>query len=174
MSADFFEPDHIYAYEASGFTAPELVTLFRVVAHTAQPETGAPVAFGWIRGEGDAKWSPYAEPGDDWPSSWTDVTEQYGEKATAPAATATPAGPLGAGTRNRLALLRRAVIDYQGEWSTGRAQALYQATYGVADWRATARRDLAQLHADGLLVEHDEPNHHHYTFNTRNGGASHG
>lgn len=100
--------------------------------------------------------------------------ERDEEKATATtAATATPAGPLGAGARNRLKLLRRTVVDNGGEWTTRRAQRLYANTYGPGDWRATARRDLKQLHADGLLVEHDEnPDRHHYTVNTRKDGGS--
>ncbi|WP_372352598.1 hypothetical protein [Streptomyces sp. KL116D] len=107
----------------------------------------------------------------------TDERASYdalGEKATAhAAATATPAGPLGAGARNRLALLRSSITERQGEWTTRRVQAVYHAHYGADDWRATARRDLAQLHAEGLLVEHTEdPTRHHYTVNTRTGGHS--
>lgn len=72
---DFFQPGRTYAYEATGFTAPELLTLFRVVADTRHPETGTRQAFGWIRTAEDISWSPYAEPADEWPACWTDVTE---------------------------------------------------------------------------------------------------
>lgn len=101
--------------------------------------------------------------------------ERDEEKATGTAAaTATPAGPLGAGARNRLALLRTTVTNNGGEWTTRRAQRLYEVTYGHGtNWREAARRDLKQLHAEGLLVEHTEvPTRHHYTVNTRNGGRS--
>jgi hypothetical protein len=71
---DFFQPGRTYAYDATGFTAPELITLFRVVTTTTHPDTGKLAAFGWIRGEGDKTWTPYAEPVDEWPACWTDVT----------------------------------------------------------------------------------------------------
>jgi hypothetical protein len=71
---DFFQPGHTYAYDADGFTAPELLTVFRVVAETTQPETGKRMAFGWIRTAEDVAWSPYAEPVDEWPACWTDIT----------------------------------------------------------------------------------------------------
>ena len=73
--ADFFQVGHTYAYDASGFTAPELLTLFRVMATTTHPETGQRVAFGWIRTAEDVAWSPYAEPADEWPACWTEVTD---------------------------------------------------------------------------------------------------
>ncbi|MFI0236378.1 hypothetical protein [Streptomyces sp. NPDC016845] len=98
------------------------------------------------------------------------LREMAGEKATAPATTATPNGPLGAGQRSRIALLRRAVSEYEGEWTTARVAHLYQATYGPESWRAAARRDLAQLCAEGLLVLHDLPNNRHYTLTTRPSG----
>ncbi|MFD8806260.1 hypothetical protein [Streptomyces sp. NPDC059597] len=72
---DFFIPGRTYAYKASGFTAPELLTKFRVVAITTHPENGKRMAFGWIHAAEDATWSPYAEPADEWPACWTDVTD---------------------------------------------------------------------------------------------------
>lgn len=76
--ADFFQPGHTYAYDADGFTAPELLTLFRVVADTTHPQTGKRMAFGWIRTAEDVAWSAYAEPVDEWPACWTDVTGSGG------------------------------------------------------------------------------------------------
>jgi hypothetical protein len=72
---DFFQPGRTYAYEASGFTAPELVTVFRVASTTTHPATGAAYAFGWIRKGETTTWTPYAEPADDWPHAWTEITE---------------------------------------------------------------------------------------------------
>jgi hypothetical protein len=72
---DFFQPGRTYAYQADGFTAPELITLFRVQSTTTHPATGTPYAFGWIRGGETTEWTPYAEPADDWPHAWTEVTE---------------------------------------------------------------------------------------------------
>jgi hypothetical protein len=90
------------------------------------------------------------------------------EKATAPAATATPHSDA---DRERLAHLRRVTAEWQGEWTTRRAQHVYAAAYGPGDWRRAARRDLAALHTEGLLVLHDVKGRRHYTFNSRNGGA---
>ncbi|MEU1800808.1 hypothetical protein [Streptomyces sp. NPDC019937] len=73
--ADFFQPGRTYAYDASGFTAPELLTLFRVEHITQRPNTGKRMAFGWIRTAESEAWSPYAEPSDEWPSCWTDITD---------------------------------------------------------------------------------------------------
>lgn len=68
---------------------------------------------------------------------------------------------------DRLTRLRRAVADYQGEWTTCRAQRLYYAVYGPGDWRLTARRDLVTLHKGGLLVLDDtNPSRRFYTLNT--------
>ncbi|WP_225825668.1 hypothetical protein [Streptomyces naphthomycinicus] len=78
VAPDFFQPGRTYAYDADGFTAPELLTLFRVVADTTHPDTGKRMAFGWIRTAEDVAWSPYAEPADEWPGGWTDVTEGGG------------------------------------------------------------------------------------------------
>jgi len=72
---DFFQPGHTYAYDANGFTAPELLTVFRVVADTTHPDTGKRTAFGWMRTAEDVAWSPYSEPADEWPTCWTDITD---------------------------------------------------------------------------------------------------
>ncbi|MFI2761335.1 hypothetical protein ACH5A3_21075 [Streptomyces echinatus] len=74
-STDFFQAGRTYAYDASGFTAPELLTVFRVVAETTHPDTGQRMAFGWARTAEDVAWSPYIEPDDEWPGSWTEITE---------------------------------------------------------------------------------------------------
>ncbi|WP_326742883.1 hypothetical protein [Streptomyces sp. NBC_01768] len=74
VAPDFFQPGRTYAYDASGFTAPELLTVFRVVATTTHPDTGKPAAFGWIRGEGHKTWAPHIEPANEWPACWTDIT----------------------------------------------------------------------------------------------------
>ncbi|WP_394425520.1 hypothetical protein [Streptomyces sp. SGAir0957] len=78
-----------------------------------------------------------------------------------------PNGPLGAGRRARLTVLRRAVTDYQGEWNVARAAHLYAGIFGRYQWRAIARRDLAQLCTEGLLALHDEPTNRHYSLATR-------
>jgi hypothetical protein len=72
---DFFQPGRTYAYEAGGFTAPELLTVFRVACTTTHPATGEPFAFGWVRKGETTAWRPYAEPADDWPHAWTEITE---------------------------------------------------------------------------------------------------
>jgi hypothetical protein len=77
---DFFQPGRTYAYDADGFTAPELITLFRVEHLTTHPETGKRMAWGWIRTAPDVTWSPYAEPSDEWPESWTEVPEGGGDR----------------------------------------------------------------------------------------------
>jgi hypothetical protein len=56
---------------------------------------------------------------------------------------------------DRLALLRRAVRDGRGEWTTHRVQELYRAREYDAPFRRTARQDLAALARQGLLVLDD-------------------
>jgi hypothetical protein len=73
---DFFQPGRTYAYDADGFTAPELITVFRVASTTTHPATGEPFAFGWIRKGETTTWQPYAEPGTEWPDAWTEITEE--------------------------------------------------------------------------------------------------
>ncbi|WP_236241122.1 hypothetical protein [Streptomyces sp. CC228A] len=55
----------------------------------------------------------------------------------------------------RLQLLRAAVRDYQGEWTTHRVQHFYRARGVDAPKRATARAGLAQLVREGLLLLDD-------------------
>ncbi|MEU7293363.1 hypothetical protein AB0A76_09185 [Streptomyces exfoliatus] len=71
----------------------------------------------------------------------------------------------------RLRLLRWAAVQWKGEWTTRRAQHLYQARFGPGDWRRKARTDLAQLAQEGLLVERGAENQRHFTLNTWNGGT---
>ncbi|MFF8716211.1 hypothetical protein ACF07T_32970 [Streptomyces sp. NPDC015184] len=56
---------------------------------------------------------------------------------------------------DRLALLRRAVRDDRGEWTTHRVQELYRSREYAAPFRRTARQDLAVLARQGLLVLDD-------------------
>ncbi|MFF5784223.1 hypothetical protein ACFY8P_04540 [Streptomyces sp. NPDC012693] len=69
----------------------------------------------------------------------------------------------------RLQLLRAVAAEWKGEWTTRRAQHLYQARFGPGDWRRKARRDLDQLATEGLLDEHGPENRRHFTLNTWNG-----
>lgn len=52
----------------------------------------------------------------------------------------------------RLDLLRTAVTEWGGEWTTRRVQHLYQARYSDGLRRHQAREDLNALAAEGLLV----------------------
>ncbi|MFJ8855153.1 hypothetical protein [Streptomyces sp. NPDC102437] len=56
---------------------------------------------------------------------------------------------------DRLALLRHAVQDDQGEWTTDRVRDLCRAREYAAPFRRTARQDLAVLAKQGLLVLDD-------------------
>ncbi|WP_405554268.1 hypothetical protein [Streptomyces sp. NBC_01171] len=159
--SDFFQPGRTYAYDANGFTAPELVTLFQVVADTAHPETGQRMAFGWIRTAEDVAWSPYAEPTDEWPKCWTDVTTE--EQSSRPAADATP------GLTERQTRLLDAIRTHEGQWTTSRALSLYALTDPGVVQRGTARRDLDALHRAGHLVLVDEPDNKHYVLHRKDG-----
>jgi hypothetical protein len=92
---------------------------------------------------------------------------------TAAGATTAPA----AGPTGRLAALLAAIRQQGGEWTTKRALACYrQARLTPVDMRhahlrSVARGDLRDLCAWGWLIQHDEPNHLHYTLNTRRGDA---
>ncbi|MFJ3141645.1 hypothetical protein ACIPJM_04240 [Streptomyces halstedii] len=55
----------------------------------------------------------------------------------------------------RLAVLRAAVGDYQGEWTTRMVQRLYVTKLGRGPWRRPARQDMAQLVREGLLILDD-------------------
>ncbi|MFE0808162.1 hypothetical protein ACFW34_11850 [Streptomyces sp. NPDC058848] len=154
MSADFFQPGRIYAYDSDGFTAPELVTLFRIVADTAHPDTGKRMAFGWLRVGEEQAWSPYAEPADEWPACWTDVTEAYASEEAPPPA-------LAANTTRRAHLLH--AINAGGRWKSGTVTRWYEANgYPGLDVRQ-ARHDLAVLRDSGALVQHDEKGVRYFT-----------
>ncbi|MFJ9037413.1 hypothetical protein ACIRF8_12600 [Streptomyces sp. NPDC102406] len=144
---DFFDPGNTYQRRR---------WLFQCLAVSPSPFNGEISAVGWLYRPGEPATATALDP-DDWEHAGWVETAAAGdeEKATGTAsATATPAGPLGAGTRNRLNLLRRTVTENRGEWPTRRAQRLYEHTYGPGDWHATARRDLQTLHGEGLLVLH--------------------
>jgi hypothetical protein len=72
----------------------------------------------------------------------------------------------------RLALLRAAAAEWQGEWTTRRTQHLYQARFGPGDWRRKARSDLDLLAQQGLFIEHGPANRRHFTLNHWNGAPS--
>jgi hypothetical protein len=72
----------------------------------------------------------------------------------------------------RLALLRRALRERPGPWTTREVQKLYRAHHHAAPLRKTARDDLAKLHREGLLTQHEEPGRRFYTLNTWNGAGS--
>ncbi|MEU0691938.1 hypothetical protein [Streptomyces uncialis] len=68
----------------------------------------------------------------------------------------------------RLALLRSRLVEYPGPWTTAEVVHLYRRHYDErANLRSVARHDLRRLHREGLLVEVDAPDHHHYVLNTR-------
>ncbi|MEU3219989.1 hypothetical protein [Streptomyces sp. NPDC006971] len=72
---------------------------------------------------------------------------------------------------DRLSILRRAVRDYQGEWTTCRVQRLYRARAYAAPFRRTARQDLAVLARQGLLVLDDtDPGRRVFRLARANGG----
>jgi alpha-D-ribose 1-methylphosphonate 5-triphosphate synthase subunit PhnI len=91
-----------------------------------------------------------------------------GEKATASAATATPAEPTG-----RVAQLLEAIRTHRGEWTTKRVQDLYRlsplAPPNAPDGRLrhVARGDLRDLCAWGHLVLHEESGRRFYTLKFR-------
>ncbi len=73
---------------------------------------------------------------------------------------------------DRLALLRRAVVERPGPWATREVQRLYTAHGLNVPSRKTARDDLAYLARQGLLIERGPENGRHYTLNLWNGAAS--
>ncbi|MFH9414004.1 hypothetical protein [Streptomyces rochei] len=163
MSADFFRPGRTYAYDSDGFTAPELITLFRVVADTAHPDTGKRMAFGWLRVGEEQAWSPYAEPADEWPACWSDVTENYGGQEQD-----APPPALAADTARRAHLLH--AISAGGRWKSGNVNRWYEENgYRGLGIRA-ARHDLAVLRDSGALVQHDEKGVRYFTA-ARSGGS---
>jgi hypothetical protein len=97
--------------------------------------------------------------------------EETREKATAPAATATPAGPTG-----RVAQLLDAIRTAHGRWTTVTAFRFYRGHLRDLDnipntqLRAVARGDLRDLAAWGHLLRHEEPGRQYYTLKTRKDG----
>jgi hypothetical protein len=165
MSADFFQPGRTYAYDSNGFTAPELLTLFRVVADTAHPETGTRMAFGWIRTAETESWSPYAEPADEWPACWADVTESFEEKSSHPAAEATP----GIADTARRAHLLHTITRQGGRWKSGDVVVWYQQRGYTGLGLHAARRDLAVLRDSGALTQHDDRGVRFFTLDRQGG-----
>jgi len=95
------------------------------------------------------------------------LRELAGEKATAPAASATP-GPTG-----RVAQLLDAIRTGRGRWTTVRAAQFYRDN-GIeppgAQWsrtRTVARGDLRDLTVWGHLLRHEEPGRQYYTLKTK-------
>ncbi|MFJ8145991.1 hypothetical protein ACIQ6R_13055 [Streptomyces sp. NPDC096048] len=156
MSADFFRPGRTYAYDSTGFTAPELITLFRVVADTAHPDTGKRMAFGWLRVGENQAWSPYAEPADEWPACWTDVTANYGGQEDAPPPT------LAADTARRAHLLAD-MTKVGGRWKSGTVAHWYANNGYTGLGLRAARHDLAVLRDSGAVVQHDEKGVRYFT-----------
>lgn len=69
---------------------------------------------------------------------------------------------------DRLAILRGAVRDYQGVWTTRMVQQLYRSHAYAAPLRKTARDDLALLARQGLLrLDDSDPGRRVYTLNAR-------
>ncbi|MFB7219380.1 hypothetical protein [Streptomyces sp. NPDC056227] len=67
---------------------------------------------------------------------------------------------------DRLAILRRAIRDYQGEWTTRRVQNLYRAHGHTVPNRKTHKEDLALLARQGLLICDDtDPGRRCYRLN---------
>lgn len=74
LPANFFEPGRTYT-DGTGYTAPEITTVFRVEHVTRHPDRGHLRAVGWSRtGEPGAKWhGDFRDEGEF--DGWTDVTE---------------------------------------------------------------------------------------------------
>lgn len=72
---------------------------------------------------------------------------------------------------DRLTILRCAIRDYQGEWTTRRVSQLYRTKGHSAPMRKTARDDLALLHRQGLLILDDtDPGRRVFRLNHAHGG----
>ncbi|MFD9047628.1 hypothetical protein [Streptomyces zaomyceticus] len=71
---------------------------------------------------------------------------------------------------DRLTVLRRAIRDHAGDWTTGMVVRLYTERGLHVPCRKTARDDLARLARQGLLVERGPVNGRHYVLNRWNGG----
>ena len=100
-----------------------------------------------------------------------DAYAEQGEKDTAPAATSTRfAIDHRRATTERHELLRLAIRDQGGEWTTRRVRLLYRGL-GIRDlFRSTLRHDLAELCRAGHLTLHDEDKGRRYYTPTTNGG----
>lgn len=103
----------------------------------------------------------------------TSVADVIGEKATALAAAATPAGSTG-----RVLQLLDAIRTAQGVWTTARAFHFYRDNVRSLDgiWktqlRTTARGDLRDLAAWGHLTVSETFGRREYRLNTRKDGRS--
>ncbi|MFK0182487.1 hypothetical protein ACIQVR_41795 [Streptomyces xanthochromogenes] len=67
---------------------------------------------------------------------------------------------------DRLAILRQAVREHPGPWTTRTVQTLYKTHGHNAPHRKTARDDLALLARQGLLLCRDERDCRSYWLNT--------
>jgi hypothetical protein len=87
-------------------------------------------------------------------------------------ALAGPEQPTPTSDAERRTILRAAIADWQGEWTTARAHHFLQARGISNGQRSQARYDLKALHRDGLLVLNDSnPDRVFYTFNSWNGST---
>lgn len=89
------------------------------------------------------------------------LRRMFEEKATAPAATATP---------DRVDQLLDTIRTHRGKWTVNRVRDVRRLTGGPTQ-RSTARRDLAELHRRGHLQQHGPQDGRFYTLTTRKGGA---
>jgi hypothetical protein len=60
-------------------------------------------------------------------------------------------------------LLLHAIALQGGEWTPGRVKRLYAQHNLTHVWRASIRRQLANLHAEGVLTIHETPGRRFYT-----------
>lgn len=70
----------------------------------------------------------------------------------------------------RLVVLRRAVRDLGGEWTTSRVLRLYRDHGLDVPCRSTARGDLTRLEREGLLIARGPENGRFYVRNHAGGG----
>lgn len=71
----------------------------------------------------------------------------------------------------RLAQLLDTIRTHGVRWTAGRVQNLRRLTGGQVQ-RGTARRDLAELHRRGHLIQHGPEDGRFYTLKTRKGGTA--
>lgn len=178
---EFFQPGHGYTHRSYGND-------FLCVTVTTHPMTGERLAMGWISEHGD--WHRPAVVGiNQWNHEYdgveppTSTPHPESGRARLDASTVAHAEathwrrlgitpPKADPNADRLAILRTAITDWQGEWTTARAYHLYQARGIGNGQRGQARNDLKTLHAAGLLVLSDlAPEYRHYTFNSWNGST---